>query len=240
MNSLCQQNKISKSQQTAIQNINGHSSATSKQYYILNNMHNDINIGNQAFNQLYQAEMNSNISKSVLVNSSEATPIRFSSSTTIIHESDRNLMPDMMHHLNDCDELNVSYIPTVNHCTNLAEAESVIMPLSPDCSDHADYNINLTMPLEQIDWGTAHPNYKNDNRKRAVWTEYEKSIIASWINNRIKEMSPTRPGNLFKQCLQHVVETRSLHKYFHKFHVQDSARLQQGYRQYNKDRQKQS
>lgn len=34
------------------------------------------------------------------------------------------------------------------------------------------------------------------------------------------------------------MNSKIVHKYFHEFHVQDSARLQQGYRQYKKDLQK--
>jgi hypothetical protein len=212
MDNLRQQNIISQQQQTAIHNINGHSSETTKQYYILNNIKNDIAIGKQAFNQLFQSD---NVNNSIISELSESTPVRLTPETTAL------VTPDMMGSQSTYDY------------SDLIHNEPMIPLNFSDVKDVNIYPSNLQ--AIDIEWGSAHPNYMDIKRCRAVWTEDEKSIIASWIDKRIYEMSPIKPGNLYRDCLEYIIKTKSLHKHFHAIHVQDSARLQQGHRQHKID-----
>lgn len=213
MDNLRQQNIISQQQQTAIHNINGHSSETTKQYYILNNIKNDIAIGKQAFNQLFQSD-NINVN-SIISESSESTPLKLTLQTKAL------ITPDMMN-----SQVTSDYSSIVH--------DEPLIPLNFSAVE----DVNIYPPklsVIDIEWGSAHPNYMDIKRCRAEWTEDEKSIIASWIDKRLNEMSPIKPGNLYRDCLEYIIKTTSLHKYFHPIHVQDSARLQQGHRQYKLD-----
>jgi hypothetical protein len=77
-------------------------------------------------------------------------------------------------------------------------------------------------------WGTAHPVPNTPNLKRAEWTDDEVAYIGKWCDAETQQF-PHRT-NVVAACLKHIKLDRAAVRIFHALHVTDSARLRNGYR----------
>ncbi len=86
--------------------------------------------------------------------------------------------------------------------------------------------LERTAPVA-IDFGTAHPDYKNKSVK-AHWTDEEKEYVGRWCAQTLNENPLT--SNVVAKCREHILRDPLAWPIFHANHVLDSGRLRNGYR----------
>lgn len=84
----------------------------------------------------------------------------------------------------------------------------------------------------ELDWGTAHPDYKS-GKQRVKWTAAEKVYLAKWYEQFKTEC--TDAANTASQCVYHLRTDPYAVSIFHERHVEDNTRLRDGFRSYKRD-----
>jgi hypothetical protein len=83
-----------------------------------------------------------------------------------------------------------------------------------------------------IDFGSAHPDYKNTSVK-AHWTDEEKDYVGRWCARTLNENPLT--SNVVAKCREYILRDPFAWPIFHANHVLDSGRLRNGYRSWTKE-----
>lgn len=108
------------------------------------------------------------------------------------------------------------------------------LPQPPAPSTPWRYAPSRSAAPAAIDWGTSHPDYNDDSKGTAIWTQEEKSFLGHWCDNFRREFPEVK--SVVAKCLEHIRTNAAAIRIFHKHHTLTSARLRNGLRQYGKDK----
>jgi hypothetical protein len=218
--------KITDAQRAAVQNINGHSSETTKAYYLLEDRTEDVLCSRGALIEDID---------DVTGNDYDATDdVHYSRSALMDELSDK--MSELAEDLTD-DELNTRNCPLPLPLTlSPRSTQSTLValrsppPLPPPrvCLSRVHTPI-----LQHMDWGTEHPDYGITTKGTAIWTDAEKQFLGQWCTNYRTNYPEVK--SVVAKCLHHIRTNPSAIKIFHKHHILNSARLRNGVRQYEKE-----
>lgn len=210
---------ITEAEKNAVHNINGHTSAVTRDYYLFEDRASDVARARSAFGELHRPH----------------------------HEhagSDLGYVNDVLENLigdggdggdgdGDCDDTDC----------NGSELPVLPQPLAPALPPLLSPQHRLPAPLPLsalrsflpspvpavLDWGTAHPDYKTA-RPTAQWTHEEKQYIGTWCARFSHDYPDTR--NVVAKCLKHLHTDPRAVSIFHAHHTLNSARLRNGLRQF--------
>ena len=87
-------------------------------------------------------------------------------------------------------------------------------------------NDSRTLPL----YGSRHPDFGKDPKKKARWTSEETTYIGKFCTKLLKKHPQCH--NVVAKCLDHILADKDCHAIFHPRHITDSSRLRVGWDKY--------
>lgn len=199
--------EINDTQRTAVQNINGHSSDITRDYYLLEDRVADVYAAKSAF----EATMGENIQRL-------ADEMCTEDATTPQSPA--------------CTQWPLVDSPPFSPLSTWSQSTPQPFTPSPLKWPPSQYAAAPRSAATAPDWGTLHPDYKS-GKTTARWTVEEKSVLGSWCTAFLE--THTDNNNFLAQCLKHIQSRPELVAIFHPIHTLDSARLRTGWRTYLKD-----
>ena len=197
--------EITDAQRSAVQNINGHTSETTRDYYLLEDRVEDVAQARGAFaSAMCEQQL----------------------------EPDMGFMDDILADLvegpSDAEDENSvdAMIPTSVPALLMTPPKPLPLPL------HLLTPLPVSRGPQRssaLDWGTSHPDYLTE-KPTAQWTQCEKQYLGLWCS-RFKDNFPDA-SNVVAKCLKHLQSDQHAIAIFHAHHTLNSARLRNGLRQY--------
>lgn len=235
MDKRWKEGQITEAQKDAVQNINGHSSQTTRDYYLLEDRAQDVVDAHAAFG-------------------STLTPAPLPSCERQ-HCYAAEVLDDLVSHMSD-DELLLTPEPTP--ASIAATLQPLPLPLSlasvwpSPKSLPASPNPGAPPPVAPpppplaacwttslqpvtLDWGSKHPD-KDSTKPTAEWTFEEKDYLGKWFAQYRVQFPDSQ--NVAANCLKHIRTDPHAVAIFHKHHTLNSARLRNGHRQYISEKQR--
>lgn len=209
MHKKYKEGKITDAQRTAVQNINGHSSETTKAYYLLEDRADDVLC-----------------SRGVLAEDFDAALMDFAADITPEELLDHLPALPGLDHMHSAVPLPLQ----LRAAAGVPEGEP---PARSPTLIPRQYVRQQPAPPQAIDWGTRHPDYNNGSKDTAIWTHDEKIFLGRWCADYRAAFPEARA--VVAKCLQHIRTNPAAISIFHKHHTLNSARLRNGHRQYEKD-----
>lgn len=213
MHKRFQKGEISEAQRTAVQNINGHSSNVTKDFYLLEDRVADVHAARAAF----QLEMDENIDRMADEMTAEdvVSPQNLASSQWALFDTPLGSpLPAWSH-----------FAPATPLSSPPAGFTPAPLQWSPAPQRPAEYRATPAVPQ----WGTQHPDYKS-TKSTAQWTLDEKNFVGGWCTKFSTQFPDNH--NAVAQCLKHIQTRPELVAIFHEHHTLNSTRLRAGWRTY--------
>lgn len=226
--------EITEMQRSAVQNINGHTSATTRDYYLLEDRVEDVYHAREAFGE--EVRLN--------------------------NEPDIGYMDDVLDELISEDGSRADWDNTTSnpwvpppplplplpliaalpqpqrvHPVSTAPGPALVdrysspVPTARDEYSLPQWALPMSPP-QVMDWGTAHPDYKT-KKPTAQWTLEEKNYLGGWCQRYQQEHPDSR--NVVAKCLKYLRSDPRAVAIFHAHHTLNSARLRNGLRQFTSD-----
>ena len=210
--------EISEVEKNAVHNINGHTSETTRDYYLFEDRADDVAHARNAFGQHRVAE-----------------------------EPDLGYMEDILMDLVDgpgdgdygepLQPLHLPLPPIVPLSLLLPAPLPLPLPLPLPHQSFAPSTTSAPVLPRWVppyvpavlQWGTAHPDYKT-GKPTAQWTHEEKNYLGAWCERFTMDYPETK--NVVAKCLKHISTDPRAVAIFHAHHTLNSARLRNGLRQF--------
>lgn len=157
MDAMHVQGRITNEQRASIHAINGHSGATTKDYYIQKVRGNDVQHAREAFQAMFGA----------------AQDAAAAAEHVVAEAADVEEVPS------DASAWSPMPLPI-----NAQSSRTPPMPMSPPPALPVTWQQRPAVVA--IDFGTAHPDYQNTSVK-ARWTDEEKDYIGQWCARKLNE-----------------------------------------------------
>lgn len=198
---------ITLSQREAISNVNGHSSQTTKDYYLRANRMQDVKNAAVAFKKM-------------------SSPLEPAGDN--MEEDNSSWMTNLFDDDELIEESSVENIVGYNLLNERVFNEAAVRSIySNDEVVPSVYETNLR-PQSKV--GESHPE-KKANVRRAEWTDAEVEFIGEWCSKTLRER-PEWSDSIISKCNNFIVHDEEIRKLFHPNHVASSARLRHGYDKY--------
>jgi hypothetical protein len=204
MDTMHAQGRITNEQRASIHAINGHSGATTKDYYIQKVRGNDVQHAREAFQAMFGAAKDA---------AAAAADVEAAAADVDQAQSDNTAWSPLPLPIN------------AQSRTESASSRTPSMPTSPLPALPVLWQQRPAVVA--IDFGTAHPDYKSTAVK-ARWTDEEKDYIGRWCARKLNENPLT--NSVVAKCRKHILQDPDAWPIFHANHVLDSGRLRNGYR----------
>lgn len=233
--------EISEVERTAVQNINGHTSETTRDYYLLEDRIEDVANARNAFGVADLEDFDV----------AEAVDHAAAALDGIVGESDdEDLAPPPPPPYAPPVSMRAQPLPlsmvrgvtlAPYHATQFDTASPPVrFPGStPSTSVPFPGSTAQWSPpphrwavAPQLDWGTAHPDYQTA-KPTAQWTHEEKQYLGEWCA-RYEQAYP-ESKNVIANCLKELPRDPRAVAIFHAHHTLNGGRLRHGLRQYKSD-----
>jgi hypothetical protein len=203
------QGVITPEQRESISNINGHSSSTTKDYYVKLSRHDDVSNTVNAFDA-FQSQYASPSKESIIYKDQQCTSYK-----------DENI--DWKALFDDGENCNIM------DSVNLFDS-NVAMQINPYTSIQPLPLPVATLNLNEGIIGLKHPD-QNEKARKAKWTDEEVDIVGEWCLSTLQSKPEWGPC-IISKCLSHIMKNKSIREVFHPIHIASSARLRYGYDKY--------
>jgi hypothetical protein len=194
---------ITLGQREAISNVNGHSSQTTKDYYLRANRIQDVKNSAAAFQKM-------------------VSPLEPAGDN--MEEDNSSWMTNLFDDDDLIDESSVGYNLLNGRVFNEAAVPSIF---TNDEVVSSAYETNLR-PQSKV--GESHPE-KKSNLRRAEWTDAEVEFVGQWCSKTLRDR-PEWSDSIISKCNNFIVHDEEIRKLFHPNHIASSARLRYGYDKY--------
>ena len=235
---------ITLGQREAISNVNGHSSQTTRDYYLKASRVEDVKNSAAAFDKMLSPGSMEVFDKTLSPDSlededSSSWLANLFDNDEIMEvdniESDNNGAPSIFNEqlFNGTETAvkNISF--NTNNGTPSMLNEQVFNEAAVRniyFNDETVSNVYETNLRSQSKVGENHPE-KNPNAKRAEWTDAEVEFIGEWCSKTLKKR-PEWSESIISKCNHFIIHDEEIRKLFHPNHIASSARLRHGYDKY--------
>lgn len=209
--------EITDVQRSAVQNINGHTSEVTRDYYLLEDREEDVAQARDAFGGAFGGAYGGAFGAAFDEQQEE-------------HELGyvEDVLADLVNGSADDDVMEYT-VPPVDPLPPLSPLPRPL-PLPLPLKSPRAAPLSFSLPhTATVDWGTSHPDYGTE-KATAQWTQNEKQYLGSWCT-RFRERFPDT-NNVVARCLKHLQSDPYAVAIFHAHHTLNSARLRNGLRQY--------
>lgn len=226
--------EITEVQRSAVQNINGHTSEVTRDYYLLEDRKEDVVQARGAFGEVQNEEPEPDFG------------FVHDALENLINPSDDENEADASYEYEDFPPARAATLPlplplpmsyrALAHTLAPTLSSTVPCCRSPVPAARDQQSVPhwaLPPPPSTVtDWGSAHPDYKT-SKPTAQWTLEEKTYLGRWCTRYQQEHPDSR--NVVAKCLKQLRHDPRAVAIFHAHHTLNSARLRNGLRQYNCD-----
>jgi hypothetical protein len=211
--------KISQDERTSISFINGHSSQTTKDYYVREDIKRNISQAKNVFDNI-----SNNDDEEEAFRTTELIDFTPTSCEISNEENDYQQQPQFE------DQLEISTFtpPAITNCKSLICSRSTAISASTNSFSKP---ANTTAYAARV-WGAQHPEFgkKEGVGERAQWSPEEKRYLIPLAES----LSLITKTNLMARCLKHIQNDPSATPIFHKRHILTTDRLKSYWVAYQK------
>ena len=201
---------ITLSQREAISNVNGHSSQTTKDYYLRANRMQDVKNSAAAFQKMVSPL------EPALEPAEDNMEGDNSSWMTNLFDNDEFIEESSVE-----NNINIGGYNLLNE--RVFNDAAVRSFYSNDDAVPSVYETNLR-PQSKV--GESHPE-KKSNVRRAEWTDAEVEFIGEWCCKTLRER-PEWSDSIISKCNNFIIHDEEIRKLFHPNHIASRARLRHG------------
>jgi hypothetical protein len=216
---------ISNEERNSILNINGHSNATMRKYYLKRNRERDITHATEVFDKTVPNRDCSPISPNSLSFNVKhnADTFAFDNQRDLCLDSSSQKETDTNNCNTFTDYRESNYGRTCNH--SITHATQVFDKTVPnrDCSPISPNSLSFKKHTYDTNTGWKHEYFGRTNLRRIPWSTYELDYISKWC------FKHGNANNVMANCLENIRSDKEALQYFHPHHIRDSARLRYGY-----------
>jgi hypothetical protein len=219
---------ISNEERNSILNINGHSNATMRKYYLKRNRERDITHAIEVFDKIVPNRDCSPISISP-----NALSFNVRNGTdTFTFDNQRDLCSEATSkkesNANNCDTITDYWDRNYDHIcnqpiTHATEVFDSTVPNDNDCSPILPNSLSFKKHTYDTNTGWKHEYFGRTNLRRIPWSTYELDYISKWC------FKHGNANNVMANCLENIRSDKEALQHFHPHHIRDSARLRYGY-----------
>ena len=213
--------EITPAQRISVQNVNGHTGATVKAFYLRDDRSADATMARRAFTQM-------SVSKLKRVRDGELVDAKVSNlknkrkkSDGFESDDDRGNQRQQSHNVDDD-------VADNRKAVQQPQSLDLMSVMQSELDGEAHRHWRSADTLEPSQWGSDHPE-KRENVRRVNWTESELNYIVDWCTDAMRKQ-PALRKTIVAQCREAIWLDPTAMKIFHVNHVLDTDRLKAGYR----------